>query len=246
VNQRIWESIKVRVITIYLLPWSNSQGQHQLLNCLVFEGIVLGTVFQFSGASAVVAKLLQHGFVRFTFMGLMTGHLFTSIDGFINAWQNGEVDKAIANGSLIALDFYGIFRLACYTPPKNTTLSDWVGKTGELAKTAPVKIPGNATVKIGTKVGYEQISYKWTSSGYKYEARWHTRTSGAPAGQGNTWVFSRITPGTPTGQIRVEHIFTAKGWVRRFEWQRAIDAYNNGTMTTAQESMLKTGHWSAP
>ena len=39
--------------------------------------------------------------------------------------------------------------------------------------------------------GYEQISYKWNDGTYKYEVRWHTRTSGAPEGQGNTWVIQR-------------------------------------------------------
>ena len=43
--------------------------------------------------------------------------------------------------------------------------------------------------------GYEQISYKWNDGTYKYEVRWHTRTSGAPEGQGNTWVIQRTIPG---------------------------------------------------
>lgn len=43
--------------------------------------------------------------------------------------------------------------------------------------------------------GYEQISYKWNDGTYKYEVRWHTRTSGgAPEGQGNTWVIQRTIP----------------------------------------------------
>ena len=57
-----------------------------------------------------------------------------------------------------------------------------------------------------TKNGYDQVTFKWSENGYNYEVRWHTRTPGAPAGQGNTWVVSRVTPGTPTGQVRAEQL----------------------------------------
>jgi len=128
-----------------------------------------------------------------------------------------------------------------------TTAADWTGKTSELAKTSPVKIPENATIKAGTKTaGYDQINYKWSENGYIYEARWHTKTPGAPAGQGNTWVVERITPGTSTGQMRVTDIKVGETWVTRTAWQNAIKAYQNGTMTAAQEAMLKAGHWLAP
>lgn len=103
-------------------------------------------------------------------------------------------------------------------------------------------------MKIQAKTGYDQITYKWSEGGYNYEVRWHTPTPGAPAGEGNSWVVSRVTPGTPTGQVRVENIYTGigDGWTPRWEWQAAIDAYNNGTMTAAQEALLKAGHWIAP
>ena len=129
-----------------------------------------------------------------------------------------------------------------------TGLSDWTGKTNNLAKTAPIEIPENAIVKAGPKAaGYEQISYKWNDSTYKYEARWHTQTPGAPAGSGNTWVVSRVTPGNSTGLRAVTHIYTGNGqWTTKFDWQAAITAYQNGTMTAAQEAMLKAGHWLAP
>lgn len=128
-----------------------------------------------------------------------------------------------------------------------TTLADWADNTKELAKTSPIKIPEGATIKSGTKAsGYDQISYKWTDSGYNYEARWHTKTPGAPTGQGNTWVVSRVTQGAPTGRRRVIHIMVGNTWVTRAAWQDAIKAYQNGTMTAAQEAMLKAGHWLAP
>ena len=128
-----------------------------------------------------------------------------------------------------------------------TTLADWADNIKELAKTSPLKIPDNATIKSGTKAaGYDQISYKWPDSGYNYEARWHTKTPGAPAGQGNTWVITRVTPGTATGNSRTVHILAGDKWVTRYEWQAAINAYQNGAMTAAQEAMLKAGHWLAP
>lgn len=54
-------------------------------------------------------------------------------------------------------------------------------------KRAPVEIPDTATYKAKSMAdGYEQISFKWNDGTYKYEVRWHTRTSGAPIDQGNT------------------------------------------------------------
>ncbi len=143
---------------------------------------------------------------------------------------------------------------AAWQPEKNSSvgakeiaLEDRSGITKELAKTSPVIIPSNAIIKSCTKAGgYDQISYKWTDSEYKYEARWHTKTPGAPTGQGNTWVITRVTPGTATGKARKVHILAGDKWVSRFEWQAAINAYKSGTMTTAQEAMLKAGHWLVP
>ena len=67
----------------------------------------------------------------------------------------------------------------------------------EFSKRSPVKIPENAKIKVQSKpAGYEQISYNWRDTNYKYEIRWYTRTPGAPEGQGNTWVIRRTTPGT--------------------------------------------------
>ena len=129
-----------------------------------------------------------------------------------------------------------------------TTASDWAGKTDELAKTSPIDIPQNASVKISNKAaGYDQISFKWTENGCKFEARWHTRTPGAPIEQGNTWVVTRTTPGTPTGLSKVQHVLIGENtWVTRADWQSAINAYQNGSMTAEQSVMLDSGHWDAP
>ena len=127
-----------------------------------------------------------------------------------------------------------------------STLNDWVNRIPELSKQAPIEIPSSATVKVQAKNGYDQISFKWTENGQNYEVRWHTKTPGAPEGQGNTWVVSRVTPGTPTGQVRTEHILVGDTWIPRYQWQDAINAYRNGTATQEQLQLLKDGHWQAP
>ena len=115
------------------------------------------------------------------------------------------------------------------------------------AETSPIKIPSNATIKIQSKTGYDQIQFKWFDGNYKYDARWHTRTLGAPPEQGNTWVIERITPGNANGQRSVKHILTGEGeWTLRKVWQDAILARQNGVATEAQNDLLKGGHWPAP
>ena len=128
----------------------------------------------------------------------------------------------------------------------STTLNDWVNRIPELSQQAPIEIPSSATVKVQAKNGYDQISFKWSENGQNYEVRWHTKTPGAPEGQGNTWVVSRVTPGTPTGQVRTEHILVGDTWIPRYQWQDAINSYRNGTATQEQLQLLKDGHWQAP
>ena len=87
------------------------------------------------------------------------------------------------------------------------------GVKPELSKQVPIEISSNATVKIQAKNGYDQINFKWIENGQNYEVRWHTKTPGAPEEQGNTWAVSRVTPGTPTGQVRTEHILVGDTWI---------------------------------
>jgi len=119
-------------------------------------------------------------------------------------------------------------------------------RTPEWAKQAPIKMPENANVKVQAKNGYDQITYKWSESGCNYEVRWHTKTPGAPGGQGNSWVVSKVTPGIPTGQLRTEHILVGEDWGPRFQWQEAIDAYRKGVATPEQLKLLENGHWKVP
>ena len=121
-----------------------------------------------------------------------------------------------------------------------------VNRIPELEVQAPIKIPSNATVKVQAKKGYDQISFKWIENGQNYEVRWHTKTPGAPEGQGNTWVVSRVTPGTPTGQVRAGHILVGDAWIPKYQWQDVINAYRNGIATQEQLQLLKDGHWQAP
>ena len=114
----------------------------------------------------------------------------------------------------------------------------------KIARTSPIEIPESAKIAEQAKNGYDQIKYTWSEGGYKFEARWHTRTPGAPVEQGDTWVVTRTTPGTASGQQKVQHILTGDGeWTTMNEWQAAIKARQGGTATTAQQQLLDSGHW---
>ncbi|MEQ1507282.1 MAG: RHS repeat-associated core domain-containing protein, partial [Myxococcota bacterium] len=111
---------------------------------------------------------------------------------------------------------------------------------------SPVTIPDDAEVRIQAKVGYDQISFRWrANTGERYEARWHTRTPGAPPSQGDTWVVSRRTPGTATGQRATEHVLSGNQWVSMYDWMNAVLANQNAVATQAQLDMLRAGHFSA-
>ena len=124
----------------------------------------------------------------------------------------------------------------------------WVHKfNGKLIRVndAPITIPKNALIKEAIKpAGYTQVTFRWEASGYKYQARWHTRTPGAPTGQGNTWVIDRVTPGNNQGKRKVTHILTSKNeWTRAEIWNTAIKARKDGTATPEQIRLLDGGHW---
>jgi RHS repeat-associated protein len=111
---------------------------------------------------------------------------------------------------------------------------------------SPLPIPMDAEVRIQPKVGYEQISFRWTSEGHKFEARWHTRTPGAPKEQGDTWVVTRRTPGNSTGKQAVEHVMVGEDqWVSMHAWQEAVNANKANTATEVQKNLLQAGHYPA-
>ena len=111
-------------------------------------------------------------------------------------------------------------------------------------KKAPIEIPDTAKYKAKSMAdGYEQVSYKWNDGTYKYEVRWHTRTSGAPEGQGNTWVIQRTIPGNGGKKPSTQFLIGENEWVEGWKWYDAISARKNGTATQEQIELLDKGHW---
>ena len=108
---------------------------------------------------------------------------------------------------------------------------------------APIEIPEFAVYKAQSKPGgYEQIAYTWRDGGAQYEVRWHTRTPGAPAEQGATWVVQRNYPGYG-GIGPHQEIFVAGEWVSGRDWYGAIKARRRGVATPEQMELLSRGHW---
>ncbi len=114
----------------------------------------------------------------------------------------------------------------------------------EYRSKSPIDIPENATYKAKSmNDGYEQITYKWNDGKYKYEIRWHTRTSGAPVDQGNTWVIERKIPGNGGTKPSTEILIGDDEWVPAYKWYEAIKARKAGTVTQEQIELLDKGHW---
>ncbi len=109
---------------------------------------------------------------------------------------------------------------------------------------APIGIPDTAKIKAKSMTdGYEQISYKWNDGTYKYDVRWHTRTSGAPKDQGNTWVIQRTIPGSGGTKPATQFLIGENEWIEGWKWYDAINARKNGTATKEQIELLDRGHW---
>jgi len=115
----------------------------------------------------------------------------------------------------------------------------------------PVEIPSSAKFQIDSRRGYTQASWRWTDqNGIKYEARLHDPTSGAPEGSQANWRVERTTPGTggkdpATRFPRGEQYIGDGMWVPNKIWYDAQSAYQAGTATTAQKSILTRGHLNA-
>ena len=127
---------------------------------------------------------------------------------------------------------------------RDMTESEIVKIVERYRKKAPIEIHDTAKYKAKSMAdGYEQISYKWNDGTYKYEVRWHTRTSGAPEGQGNTWVIQRTIPGNGGKKPSTQFLIGENEWVEGWKWYDAISARKNGTATQEQIELLDKGHW---
>ncbi|MFD0670582.1 hypothetical protein [Cohnella sp. GCM10027633] len=114
----------------------------------------------------------------------------------------------------------------------------------QYSRRAPIEIPENATMKTKSMAdGYEQLTYKWNDGTYKYEVRWHTRTSGAPEDQGNTWVIQRTIPGSGGNKPQSYFKIGENEWVEGYKWYDAIAARKAETATPEQVRILDKGHW---
>jgi predicted ribonuclease toxin of YeeF-YezG toxin-antitoxin module len=126
----------------------------------------------------------------------------------------------------------------------NLSLDEQLKLADQYKQKAPIVIPDHAKIKAQSKsAGYEQISYKWSEDNYKYEARWHTRTPGAPKDQGNTWVIQRTIPGNGSNKPRTFFKIDVDEWVTATEWYAAISARKANKATSEQIKLLNKGHW---
>ena len=150
------------------------------------------------------------------------------LDGVIEGTGNvaEDVGKIVESGGKI-------FKFS------DMTESEIVKIVERYRKKAPIEIPDTAKYKAKSMAdGYEQISYKWNDGTYKYEVRWHTRTSGAPEGQGNTWVIQRTIPGNGGKKPSTQFLIGENEWVEGWKWYDAISARKNGTATQEQIELL--------
>lgn len=119
----------------------------------------------------------------------------------------------------------------------------------EAIKTSPLHIPEKVKVSVQQKNGYNQIKYQWQRGEYKYSCRWHNRTPGAPAAQGDSWVVERHRPGIGAGPnarpAKREVMIGKYKWISKDKWNAAIRAKKNGNATEKQKEILKNGHWDA-
>lgn len=184
--------------------------------------------------------------------GLSKGSM--QLSGYISTGYAFAQDSGLYDLAMIAGLSYAGAKTKVSSPkkasganvPKLSTLTEaeQLKLANQYKKKSPVNIPENANIKAQSKNGYEQISYKWKENGETIEARWHTRTPGAPEGQGNTFVVEKTIPGTADGQRRSQQILVGEDkWVSKNDWQKAITDRKNGVSTPEQDKMLTDGHW---
>jgi len=119
------------------------------------------------------------------------------------------------------------------------------------AKSSPIKIPSYATYKEQQKNGYKQLSFKFERNGVKYESRWHEKTPNSPNYMGSSWQVEKIVKGIGNGlnarPSKKYHLLKMKNgqkkWIDHKEYQKCIQAKNNGTLTEKQKEVLDSAHW---
>ena len=109
---------------------------------------------------------------------------------------------------------------------------------------SPVKLSENARVFPSIKTrGYLQVEFRWSDEGFKYEVRAHTEIPNSPGvGNGKVWVVSRkvISDGTFKP---FQEFLTSDQWIRGNTWFDLIDKQKLGTITEAEKSILRNGHF---
>ncbi|MBC2285527.1 T7SS effector LXG polymorphic toxin [Listeria booriae] len=168
-------------------------------------------------------------------------------DGYVWVQESGMYDMITMLGlSYSAYKMANLNESINTKVPKLSSLSaeEQLNLANQYKQNAPIDIPENVKIKAQSKsAGYEQITYKWTDSGYKYEARWHTKTPGAPEGQGNTWVIQRTIPGNGGAKPQTSFKTGNNEWIEAYKWYDAISARQNGNATAEQIRILDNGHW---
>jgi RHS repeat-associated protein len=172
-------------------------------------------------------------------IGLAGGAHTFAYPGDPNAWSDplGLSDRPANPWNAFQQDNAG-----SYSNPSDAA-TDY-NRASSTRGSSPITIPADAQMQVQQKTGYEQIRYRWRDGNQRYEARWHTRTPGAPADQGDTWVVSRRTSGTPTTRSQ-NHVLSGSTWVTSSDWHAAIAARRNGTATPEQVRILDDGHFPA-
>ena len=122
---------------------------------------------------------------------------------------------------------------------KETITKDNTMNVHNIIETSPVEIPENARIVARKmKQGYFQVRFRWNDGTYRWEARWHTRTPGAPLTQRNTWVIKREIIGTSTS----EFLLNDGSWAKGYDWYKAIGNRQSGIITVEESILLDKGH----
>lgn len=121
----------------------------------------------------------------------------------------------------------------------------------EKASKSPISIPNSSVYKVQKKNGYKQITFKFEKGGVKYESRWHEKTPNSPNYMKNSWQVTKTIKGKGYGnnvkKKEVWHMIKNNNgkikWISNSQYQEAIRAKKNGTLTDKQREVLNSAHW---